>query len=448
MEKQKGHYGLPTAIAMIIGIVVGSGIFFKADDILLYTDGNVSLGVLVFCIGALSIVFGSLTLTELSVRTEKSGGVVGYFEDFVSPKVAAGFGWFQIFGYFPALIAVVCWVASVYTCSLFQISASLEVQLVISLVYMLLIYAMNYFSVRMGGLFQNFSTVVKLIPLLGIAIAGLILKTTHPEIPANMEVVQNAATSTGGWMAALIPIAFSYDGWIVATTISTEVKNPKRTMPLAFLIGPIACLAVYILYFVGFSRMLGTEYIMTMGNEAVNKAGEYLFGPYGYFIMLVFVIIAVVGVANGMTLGSVRMPQALASKGMLPAAEKVSMIHPKYELSRASCIISLCSSLVWLLLHYVTTKTGVLGNGDVSEIAVVFSYICFAILYVKVFAMTKQGIVKNKFLGYVCPVLATIGSILIVVGGFIANPIYMPVFIVICFSISFVGYHFYNKHDV
>ena len=76
MEKQKGHYGLPTAIAMIIGIVVGSGIFFKADDILLYTDGNVSLGVLVFCIGALSIVFGSLTLTELSVRTESHQRVV------------------------------------------------------------------------------------------------------------------------------------------------------------------------------------------------------------------------------------------------------------------------------------------------------------------------------------------------------------------------------------
>ena len=176
MEKQKGHYGLPTAIAMIIGIVVGSGIFFKADDILLYTDGNVSLGVLVFCIGALSIVFGSLTLTELSVRTEKSGGVVGYFEEFVSPKVAAGFGWFQIFGYFPALISVVCWVASVYTCSLFQISASLEVQIVISLVYMLLIYAMNYFSVRMGGLFQNFSTVLILLSTSSLSIAN----TFHP----------------------------------------------------------------------------------------------------------------------------------------------------------------------------------------------------------------------------------------------------------------------------
>lgn len=448
MEKQKGHYGLPTAIAMIIGIVVGSGIFFKADDILVYTDGSVALGILVFCIGALGIIFGSLTLTELSVRTEKSGGVVGYYEDFISPKVASGFGWFQTFGYYPALISVVCWVTAVYTCSFFGISASLEVQIVISLVYMVMIYALNYFSVRLAGYFQNFSTVVKLIPLLGIAVAGIILKSTQPEIPAAMEVVQTAPKAAGGWMAALIPIAFSYDGWIVSTTISNEVKNPKKTMPLAFVIGPIAVLAVYLSYFIGFSKLLGTDYIRVMGNDAVNKAGEYLFGSSGQKIMLFFVIVAVIGVANGMTLGSVRIPQALASKGMLPNSEKIAKLHPKYELSPRSCVISFGAAFVWLILHYITSKTGVLGSGDVSEIAVVFSYVCYAILYVKVFCMKKAGVVKSKFLGYVCPVIAIFSSCLILVGGFIANPVYMPVFIVICFSISFVGYHFYNKHEI
>lgn len=447
MEKQKGHYGLPTAIAMIIGIVVGSGIFFKADDVLLYTGGSVGLGVLVFCIGAFSIVFGSLTLTELSVRTEKSGGVVGYYEEFISKKMAAGFGWFQTFAYYPSLISVVAWVASVYTCSLFDVTATLELQILIALIFIILLYAMNYLSVKLGGYFQNFSTVVKLVPLIGIAIAGFILKSAQPELPVGVEAVRVTDNVGMGWLAALIPIAFSNDGWIVATTISNEVKNPKRTMPLAFIIGPLTVLAVYLLYFVGFCKLLGAEYIMTMGNDAVNKAGEYLFGASGVKIMLVFMIIAVMGVGNGMTLGSIRIPQALASKNMLPGSKKIERINAKYELSPLSCLISFAACIVWLGLHYITQKTGILGNGDVSEITIVFSYGCFAILYIKVFLMTKAGIIKNKFLGYVCPVLATFGSLSILLGGLVVNPLYVPVFIVICFAICYLGFAYYNRQE-
>lgn len=92
MENKNEHYGLVTATTMIIGIVIGSGIFFKSDDVLQYTGGSIPLGVLVLCIGAFSIIFGSLTLTELSIRTKKNGGFVGYFEDFISKEVAFGFG--------------------------------------------------------------------------------------------------------------------------------------------------------------------------------------------------------------------------------------------------------------------------------------------------------------------------------------------------------------------
>ena len=445
MEKQKERYGLFTAIAMIVGVVVGSGIFYKADDVLLYTGGSIGLGVLMFCIGAISIVFGSLTLTELSVRTEKSGGVVGYYEEFINKKVAAGFGWFQTFAYYPSMIAVVSWVSVVYTCSLFGISASLELQIGIAALYLVLIYGMNLLSMKAAGRFQSLSTVVKLVPLLGIAIAGFLLKTTNPEIPAGVEAVKNTSDIGMRWFAALIPIAFSYDGWIVATTISNEVKNPKRNMPLAFLVGPLSVLAVYLLYFVGFCRLLGTEYIMTMGNDAVNVAGQYLFGSAGEKVMLVFVVIAVLGVTNGMVMGSVRMPQALASKQMIPSSEKIEKINPKYGISIPSVILSGISAFLWLMLHYVTTKTGALGKGDISEISIVFSYMCFAVLYIKVFMMTKKGIVKNKFIGYGCSVLAIIGSISILVGGIITSPIFVPIFILICLLICYCGARYYSN---
>ena len=75
---QKKQYGLVTAIAMIGGIVIGSGIFFKADNILAYTGGSAALGVAALVIAAVSIVFGALTLGELAARTDAPGGQIAY----------------------------------------------------------------------------------------------------------------------------------------------------------------------------------------------------------------------------------------------------------------------------------------------------------------------------------------------------------------------------------
>ena len=78
---KKNEYGLFTAIAMIVGIVIGSGIFFKSDNILVATGGSIALGVLVFCIAAIAIIFGSLTISQLASRSSQSGGLIAYAEE-------------------------------------------------------------------------------------------------------------------------------------------------------------------------------------------------------------------------------------------------------------------------------------------------------------------------------------------------------------------------------
>ncbi len=444
MENKKEHYGLMTAVTMIIGIVIGSGIFFKSDDVLKYTGGNKTLGVIVLCIGAFSIIFGSLTLTELSIRTKKNGGFVGYYEDFISKEAACGFGWFQTFIYYPTLNAVVSWVSGIYTCSLLGIEGTLENQIGIGLAFMTAIYIMNILSLKLGGYFQNLSTVIKLIPLLGIAILGVILGAANPEIPQGVTLVTESKVGFG-WLAALAPIAFSYDGWIIATSITNEVKKPEKNMPLALIIGPLVVLGVYLLYFLGITKMLGTEYILSTGNDAVNKAGEILFGSNGSKLILVFIIISILGVVNGITLGSLRMPQALASKNMLPGKGNIAEIHPKYQLSLKSCLVSFLVTLLWMFLHYLTQKSGIIGSSDVSEIAIVFSYVCYIILYVKVMKMKKENMIRSNFKGIICPILGIIGSTIILVGGIVSNPLYVPIFMLICAIVGAAGYFYYSK---
>lgn len=445
-SQSQQHYGLFTAITMIIGIVIGSGIFFKADDVLFYTGGDLALGVLLFCIGAINIIFGSLTLTELSIRTDKSGGFVGYYEDFISKKVASAFGWFQTFVYYPTLISVISWVAGIYTCSLLGIEGTLEAQIAIGLLYMVIIYAVNIFSLKLGGYFQNLSTVIKLIPLLGIAIIGIFWGAPNPEIPAGVEMISKSDVGLG-WLAGLAPIAFSYDGWIIATSITNEVKNPKRNMPLALAIAPMVVLGVYLLYFLGLNNMLGAEYIMSLGDNAVNQAGALLLGSNGNTIMLIFLIISILGVVNGVTLGSLRMPQALASKEMIPGAKKIEKIDDKIQLSIGSCIISFIVALAWMGIHYFTQKTGILSGSDVSEISIVFSYVCYTLLYVKVIQMKKENVVTSIFRGVVCPILGLIGSAIILIGGIISNPTYVPIFIIFCLMVCVVGYVYYRHRN-
>jgi len=450
IKSNQEHYGLTTATTMIIGIVIGSGIFFKADDVLKYTGGNIWLGILVFCIGAFGIIFGSITLTELSIRTKKNGGVVGYYEDFVSKKVACGFGWFQTFVYYPTLIAVIAWVAGIYTCILFGIGNEgniLEMQILFGLAYMVTFYAINIFSIAVGGYFQNISTVVKLIPLLGIAIVSVFWGAPNPVVPETVKIVSQSNVGIG-WLAALAPIAFSYDGWIVATSITNEVKNPKRNMTIALIFGPIIVLGVYLLYFLGLNKMLGQEYIMSTGNSAVNKVGELLLGSNGGKIILIFIVISVLGVLNGVILGSLRMPHALASKNMIPYAQKIAMINPKIQLSVWSCLISFGASALWLLIHYITQKSNTMSGGDISEISIVFSYACYIILYLKVMKMKKQNIITSKFKGIICPIFGILGSSIIFIGGFISNPTYVLFFVSFCIIVCVIGIIYYKEITV
>ena len=286
---QNKTYGLWTATAMIVGICVGSGIFFKVDDILRFTGGNVVLGALVFIIGAFSIIFGSISLTNLAARSNKNGGIVAYFEEFYSESIASAVGWFQTFLYYPTIAVVVAWASGIYTCLLLGLPDNLDLQMAIGLFYLLLFYGINILSSTLGGRFQVISSIAKLIPLIGVGLIAIFFTKDYPEIPANVERVPVSNVGIG-WLAALAPTAFSYDGWAISLSISGEVKNPKKTMPLALTIAPIIVLFVYLSYFLGMTHILGPEYILSTGNGAVTEIGYMLLGKSGEVIILLFIL--------------------------------------------------------------------------------------------------------------------------------------------------------------
>ena len=425
---------------MIVGIVIGSGIFFKSDNILVATGGSVALGVLVFCIAAIAIIFGSLTISQLASRSSKEGGLIAYAEEYYNKSTSCAFGWFQTFLYFPTLIAVVSWVAGIYICILFGIEGTLGKQMLIGLAIMVFLFVINTLSAKLGGLFQNASTIIKLIPLLLIAVAGLVFGDT-----SSVSFSDITAMKSTGWIAAIAPIAFSFDGWVVSTSISHEIKDSKRNLPKALIIAPIFILIVYVLYFVGISMYIGPETIMSLGDAHVDLAANNLLGPWGAKIVLIFVIISIMGTINGLTLGMIRLPHSLSVRNMFPKSKVINKIDEKLLMPVNSAIVAFIIAIVWYIAHYLTTKFGLLPNSDISEISITMSYTMYILLYVKVIQLGRQGKISGIWNTIINPVLAIIGSLIILFGS-MGNQLFW-IYAAFCLLVMLLAVLFCKKNE-
>lgn len=438
---QENRYGLPTAIAMIVGIVIGSGIFFKSDNILVATNGSIKLGVLVFVIAAFGIVFGSLSIAELASRNSEVGGVITYAEYSLNESFACAFGWFHTFLYYPTIIAVVSWVTGIYGCMLFGLEETLEIQILIGTAIMLLIFVFNILSFRLSGYFQNAATIIKLIPLVVIAIVGLFFGNPQSITGEHVKAFEQA-----GWISAIAPIAFSFDGWIVSTSIGHEIKNSKRNLPKALIIAPIFILFIYILYFVGISTYVGVENVMALGDSHVNVAANSIFGAYGAKVILIFVIISIMGTVNGLIMGYIRMPYSLAVRNMFPKAKSLSKINNKYKMPILSAFLVIGITLFWMAIHYITVKLNMLQNSDISEISITINYVLYIVFYVKVIRMGLSKEIKGVFKGFINPCLAIVGSLIILFGS-MGNRLFF-VYALICALVILTAMVFYKKTKI
>lgn len=440
MDDVTKKYGLSTAITMIIGICIGSGIFFKSDNILIATNGSIFLGALLFIIAAISIIFGCLTIGELAARTDKVGGLISYGEIFLSRKIGCAFGWFQTLIYFPALVTVVSWVTGVYTCILFNLESSLELQIIIGYGFLACCFLYNTIIPKFGAFVQNSTALIKLIPLIILGFFGL----AFGDPIAGLTQVNYNELIGATWLTALGPIAYSFDGWIVATTISHELKDAKKNMPRALLLGPLIVLVIYILYFVGISSYVGPQEVMMLGDKHVSFAANHLLGDTFSKMITIFVIICVMGTVNGLVIGFIRAPYSLAiRKGMFPFSKSLSKLD-KNHMPFNSAIFSFIICSFWTLIHYLCTKYDLLINSDISEGAIIISYIFYILLYYRVFKMYRNKEITSKFKGIICPLLATLGALIIISSG-LQNKLFI-VYLFIALSVFAYSIYYHNKH--
>ena len=184
--KLQKKYGLATAVAMVIGIVIGSGVFFKAEKILGATGGDLPLGILAWIIGGVIMIVCAYVFAVMATKYEYVNGVVDYAEVTLGKGYGYYMGWFIATVYTPAITSVLAWVSARYTAVLFGWDITGGSCMVIASFFLIANYALNALSPKIAGKFQIATTVIKLIPLILMALwaslwalaAALPLKTS------------------------------------------------------------------------------------------------------------------------------------------------------------------------------------------------------------------------------------------------------------------------------
>jgi APA family basic amino acid/polyamine antiporter len=414
METLKKRYGLITAICMVVGIVIGSGVFFKAQDVLNETGGNVLDGVLAWLIGgAIMIVFAS-TFAVMATKYEKVGGVVDYAEATCGKTYAYFVGWFMSMIYFPAMTSVLAWVSARYTLVLFDPAADITSGLCMALgaFYLCLAYAVNILSPKIAGKFEVSATVIKLIPLAVIVVVGTIVGLINGNtIEAFTGTAQSADGNFLSVFSGIAAAAFAYEGWSIATSINAELKNPKKNLPIALVVGTAIIMAVYILYSIGLTGGASVDVLRTEGSPA---AFRNLFGNVGGTLMNAFIVISCLGTLNGLMIACTRSVYSIAVRDCGPKPEMFSAVDGQTNMPSNSGVLALLFCGVWYFYFYAANLTKpVFGvfSFDSSELPIITIYA----IYIPIFVMfiIKEG-KKDIFKNTVMPILGLLASLFMV----------------------------------
>jgi APA family basic amino acid/polyamine antiporter len=439
----KRKFGFWTTVAMVIGIVIGSGVFFKADNVLLASGGSVKTALLAWVVGAMSMIFGALFFADCSIRFEKSNGIVDYSESLISNRFAYLIGWFNGVIYYPALTAVLAWVSANYTAALFGKEGNFV--WIMSVIYMVAVYLLNYYAPILSGKFQVTSTAIKLVPLILIAVVGIFKGMSNGLLMSNLGAVTSDVAGGHGFAAAVLATAFAYEGWIIATTINSEIKDSKKTLPKALTFGTLTIMLIYITYFLGIVGIIPADAILEQGDNAVKAAATSVFGSLGASVLTTFIVISCLGTLNGLTLGGSRAFYSLAIRGQGVNPKAMAKISEKSNIPTNSAMFFFCFVSLYLGIWYMNFA-GMFPGGmfiDISELPIAMIYGIYIILYIAYMNKMKDVSFTKRF---VIPVLALIGAGIVVYGGLSKPSVMVDLGISIVVFLS--GVPFYRKDAV
>lgn len=419
MTEIKKQYGIWTGIAVVVGIVIGSGVFLKAGGVLKLAGGNLKLSILAWFIGGLIMITSSFCFAVFATKVTKYNGVVDYVEVASNEKIGYSLAWMITSFYYPIVASIVALFAGSYFFKMIGLNIGLTdwQNFLFAFGIITLVVIMNYLSPIIASRFQISATVVKLIPILLIAIGGLFASLIVGNDYGIINAFKNNAEGYElNFGEAVKKTAFAYEGWVCATAINAELKDSKKNLPKALVGGTIAILVFYIVYYVSLSAILGNEANIIQDEKAPIVAFQKMFGTIGGSIFTFFIMISCLGTVNGVTMGCCRGMYTMSCRGQGIAPEKFSKIGKNKNISFLSCIYGYGCILLMLLVWYLAMhNVWIFGHlGSMDEIICAIIYAIYITMYIFIMKNFKELNVVKRF---ILPGLAIIGSLFFTICG-------------------------------
>ncbi len=324
----KKEIGLLEAMTMVVGVVIGSGIFFKASTVFSQA-GSPFMGIMAWILGGLITMASALTVTEIATAIPKTGGIFAYLNELYGGKTAFLFGWMQSLIYVPGVVAALSIV--LISQATFFVEISPVMQKIYAIAFIFFIIFINVLSTKLGSRVQLISTIAKLIPIVAIIGYGLVQGTAggFDAILSGVSGMGSQAVNYTGLGAAILGTLWAYDGWVGVGNMAGEMRNPTKDLPKAIIFGLLAIILVYIAINTALINVMPIEEVIA-SSQVTSDAAVILFGKVGASIIAGGIIVSIFGALNGYLMTGVRVPFAMAQSGLMPFSKTIGKVDSRF----------------------------------------------------------------------------------------------------------------------
>jgi basic amino acid/polyamine antiporter, APA family len=370
--------GLGSAVLIVVGTVIGSGIFLTTGGMAALIP-SASLLLLAWVLGGVLSIAGGLTYAEMGAMFPRSGGVYVFLREAYGPLPAFLYGWSSLLVVISGSIAAVAVGFAEYLSYFVPVFSTSNVVLALPVPWgtfsisagqlvaaasIAVLGAVNYVGVRSGNMLNVVLTAAKVAALAAIPIMALIGGAVQPAFTPI--VPPDTVRPLASFGIAMIAVLWTYESWYYVTYAAGEIRNPQRNVPLALIIGVLLLMGIYVAVNVAYLHALTIDEMKGVTRIA-EKAATVLIGAGGASFMALTVVVSTFGCNAAGLIGGPRVLFAMARDGVfLPAAGRV---HPRYRTPH----IAVAALTAWSVILALS------GTYDQLFTYVMFSSILFSV---------------------------------------------------------------------
>jgi len=350
------------ATMVVIGGIIGSGIFINPSLVARTLDSSWQI-LAAWALGGAVAMAGAFAYAELGQRYPKAGGQYIYLRDAWHPVVGFLYGWGLLFLIETGAMAAVAITFAQYALRLAGAESMSPRPLAIASIVLLSI--VNYLGVKPGSRVLNVFVVLKVLALIVL----MVFAWLSPGVPGWLSNarVDGTPTTVLTFGAALIPILFAYGGWQTANYVAEEMKDSRRYLPLALILGTLAVVAIYLLVNVAYLHTLGLDGLAATSTPAAATAGAWI-GVGGERFVSAAIAISTFGFLNLAVLAPTRVYYAMAADGAF--FPSMARLHPRFRTPGAAIVLQ----STWAIVLALTGE-----YGDLLDTVVFADWIFFGL---------------------------------------------------------------------